>query len=93
MLVVVLIVIALMRFNLTVDGGRKVNYEGAISSGPRSCIDNRSHRALAIQATEGPGVYKGWELGLAHWLSDNPSRDNGWSGYLIGKNSTQEGDR
>ena len=27
------------------------------------------------------------------FLSDNPSRDNGWSGYLAGKNSTQGGDR
>ena len=27
------------------------------------------------------------------FLSDNPSRDNGWSRYLTGKNSTQGGDR
>src|SRR5204863_819948 len=27
------------------------------------------------------------------FLSDNPSWDNGWSGYLTGKNSTQGGDR
>jgi hypothetical protein len=27
------------------------------------------------------------------FLSDNPSRDNGWSGNLTGKNSTQGGDR
>jgi hypothetical protein len=27
------------------------------------------------------------------FLSDNPSRDNGWSGYLTGKNSTQGSDR
>ena len=27
------------------------------------------------------------------FLSDNPSRDNGWSGYLTGKNSTHGGDR
>ena len=27
------------------------------------------------------------------FLSDNPSRDNGWSGYLTGKNSTQGGGR
>jgi len=26
-------------------------------------------------------------------LSDNPSWDNGWSGYLAGKNSTEGGDR
>ena len=26
-------------------------------------------------------------------LSDNPSRDNGWSGYLTDKNSTRGGDR
>ena len=27
------------------------------------------------------------------FLSDNPPRDNGWSGCLAGKNSTQGGDR
>jgi L-ascorbate metabolism protein UlaG (beta-lactamase superfamily) len=27
------------------------------------------------------------------FLSDNPYRDNGWSGWLTGKNSTQGGDR
>ena len=27
------------------------------------------------------------------FLSDNPSRDNGWSGDLTGKNSIQGGDR
>ena len=27
------------------------------------------------------------------FLSDNPSRDNEWSRYLAGKNSTQGGDR
>ena len=27
------------------------------------------------------------------FLSDNPSKDNGWSGYLTGKNSTRGGDR
>ena len=27
------------------------------------------------------------------FLSDNPSWDKGWSGYLAGKNSTQGGDR
>ncbi len=27
------------------------------------------------------------------FLSVNPSRDDGWSGYLTGKNSTQGGDR
>lgn len=26
-------------------------------------------------------------------LSDNQSRDNGWSGFLTGKNSIQGGDR
>ena len=26
-------------------------------------------------------------------VSDNPSRDNGWSGCLTGENSTQGGDR
>jgi L-ascorbate metabolism protein UlaG (beta-lactamase superfamily) len=27
------------------------------------------------------------------FLSDNPPRDNGWSGYFTDKNSTQGGDR
>ena len=27
------------------------------------------------------------------FLSDNPSRDNGWSGYFTFNNSTREGDR
>jgi L-ascorbate metabolism protein UlaG (beta-lactamase superfamily) len=27
------------------------------------------------------------------FLSDSPSRDNGWSGRLTGKNSTHGGDR
>jgi len=27
------------------------------------------------------------------FLSDNPSRDKEWSGYLTGKNTTQAGDR
>ena len=27
------------------------------------------------------------------FLSDNPSRDNGWSRYLTDRNSTQGGDR
>ena len=27
------------------------------------------------------------------FLSGNPSKDNGWSGYLTGKISTQAGDR
>ena len=27
------------------------------------------------------------------FLSNNPSWDKGWSGYLAGKNSTQGGDR
>ena len=27
------------------------------------------------------------------FLSDNPSRDKGWSRYLTGENSTQRGDR
>jgi L-ascorbate metabolism protein UlaG (beta-lactamase superfamily) len=27
------------------------------------------------------------------FLSDNPSLDKGWNGYLTGENSTQGGDR
>ena len=30
---------------------------------------------------------------LALVVVDDPSRDNGWSGYLKGKNSTQGGDQ
>jgi hypothetical protein len=33
------------------------------------------------------------EILIDPFLSDNPSRDNGWSGYLTGKNSTRGGDR
>ena len=33
------------------------------------------------------------EILIDPFLSDKPSRGNGWSGYLTGKNSTQGGDR
>ena len=33
------------------------------------------------------------EILIDPFLSDNPSWDKGWSGYLAGKNSTQGGDR
>ena len=36
---------------------------------------------------------RGRDFDRSSSLSDNPSRDNGWSGYLAGKNSTQGGDR
>jgi hypothetical protein len=33
------------------------------------------------------------EILIDPFLSDNPSRESGWSGYLTGKNSTEGGDR
>jgi L-ascorbate metabolism protein UlaG (beta-lactamase superfamily) len=33
------------------------------------------------------------EILIDPFLSDNPSWDKGWSGYLAGQNSTQGGDR
>jgi catalase len=44
------------------------------------------HSAFRIEAGEA-------KILIDPFLSDNPSRDNGWSGYLTGKNSTQGGDR
>jgi L-ascorbate metabolism protein UlaG (beta-lactamase superfamily) len=44
------------------------------------------HSAFRIEG----GVAK---LLIDPFLSDNPSRDNRWSGYLTGKNSTPGGDR
>ena len=35
----------------------------------------------------------GTKILIDPFLSDNPSRDNGWSGCLMGKNSTHGGDR
>jgi hypothetical protein len=46
----------------------------------------RDHSAFRIEADEA-------KILIDPFLSDNPSRDNGWSGYLTGKNSTQGGDR
>ena len=46
----------------------------------------RDHFAFRIAAGEA-------KILIDPFLSDNPSRDNGWSGYLTGKNSTQGGDR
>jgi hypothetical protein len=40
------------------------------------------HSAFRIEAGEA-GIL------IDPFLSDNPSRDNGWSGYLTGENSTQ----
>jgi hypothetical protein len=40
------------------------------------------HSAFPIEAGDA-------KLLIDPFLSDNPSRDNGWSGYLTGKNSTQ----
>ena len=44
------------------------------------------HSALRIDAGEAKIV-------TDPFLSSNPFGNNGWSGYLTGKNSTQEGDR
>jgi Beta-lactamase superfamily domain len=44
------------------------------------------HSAFRIEAGEA-------KILIDPFLSDNPSRDNGWSGCLTGKNSTQGGDR
>jgi len=44
------------------------------------------HSAFCIEAG-------GAEISSDPFLSDNPSRDNGPSGYLSGKNSRQGGDR
>ena len=45
-----------------------------------------SHSAFRIEA----GAAK---ILIDSFLSDNPSGDNGWSGYFTDKNSTQGGDR
>ena len=44
------------------------------------------HSACRIEAGEA-------QILIDPFLSDNPSRDNEWSGYLTGKNSTQGDDR
>jgi L-ascorbate metabolism protein UlaG (beta-lactamase superfamily) len=44
------------------------------------------HSAFRIEASEA-------KILIDPFLSDNPSRDNGRSGYLAGKSSTQGGDR
>jgi L-ascorbate metabolism protein UlaG (beta-lactamase superfamily) len=44
------------------------------------------HSAFRIEAVEA-------KILIDPFLSDNPSGDNGWSGCLTGKNSTQGGDR
>ena len=41
------------------------------------------HSAFRIDAGEA-------KILIDPFLSDNPSRDNGWSGYLTGKNSNRE---
>jgi L-ascorbate metabolism protein UlaG (beta-lactamase superfamily) len=46
----------------------------------------RGHSAFRFEADE-------VKILIDPFLSDNPSRDNEWSGYLTGKNSTQGGDR
>ena len=42
----------------------------------------RGHSAFRFEAGE-------VKILIDPFLSDNPSWDNGWSGYLTGKNSTQ----
>jgi len=44
------------------------------------------HSAFRIEAGEA-------KILIDPFLSDNPPRDNRWSGCLAGKNSTQGGDR
>ena len=44
------------------------------------------HSAFRIEAGEA-------KISIDRFLCDNASRDNGWSGYLTGVNSTQGGDR
>ena len=44
------------------------------------------HSAFRIEA----GMAK---IFIDPFLSDDPSWDKGWNGYLAGKNSTQGGDR
>jgi L-ascorbate metabolism protein UlaG (beta-lactamase superfamily) len=44
------------------------------------------HSALRIEAGEA-------KILIDPFLSDSPSRDKGWSGYLAGKNSTEGGAR
>ena len=44
----------------------------------------RGHSAFRIEAGK---------ILIDPFLSDNPSRDNEWSCYLTGKNSTQGGER
>ena len=44
------------------------------------------HSAFRIEAGEA-------KILIDLFLSDKPSMDNEWSGYLRGKNSTQGGDR
>ena len=46
----------------------------------------RGHSAFRIEAGEA-------KILIDPFLSDNLSRDNEWSGYLTGKNSTQGGGR
>jgi L-ascorbate metabolism protein UlaG (beta-lactamase superfamily) len=46
----------------------------------------RGHSAFRIEAGEA-------KILTGPLLSDNPSGDKGWSGYLTCKNSTQGGDR
>ena len=47
---------------------------------------SHGHSAFHIEAGEA-------KILIDPFLSDNPSRDNGSSGYLTSKNSTQRGDR
>ena len=44
------------------------------------------HSAFPIEAGEA-------KMLIDPFLSDNPCRDNGWSSYLAGENSTHGGDR
>jgi hypothetical protein len=52
---------------------------------------------IQVYATGGTPTEKLWYtpviILIDPFLSDNPSWDKGWSGYLAGKSSTQGGDR
>jgi len=47
---------------------------------------SHSHSAFRIEAGEA-------KILIDPFLSDSPSWDNGWSGYVTGKHWTQGGDR
>src|SRR5262245_10600763 len=72
--------------------------QGLSKEEPRDMVPLRLQRWEQHQCDRGCIKHRGKGAGEAKilidpFLSDNPSRDNGWSGYLTGKNSTQGGGR